>query len=118
MPIADPQPYRSFPSSRRRPQASSGSVAATVRIDERRRRQQHFRGRRRDLLQDVAIGILLTTIVLTYAAGLGVVALLEVLVAGTMIGSALARRVRRTRLRTPVRTARPPIPPARARPRG
>ncbi len=89
--------------------ASGESLAGAMRL-ERRRRQQHFRRLRRDLLEDVAIAILLTALLLTFAAGLGVVVLLEIPLAGALIGSALARRVRLRRLGSRAGAAQRPGP--------
>jgi Na+-translocating ferredoxin:NAD+ oxidoreductase RnfD subunit len=66
---------------------------------ERRRREQHLRRRRRDLLEDVAIAILLTIVALIWTAGLGVIALIAVPIAGALIGSFLVERALRKRRR-------------------
>ncbi len=65
---------------------------------ERRRRQAHLRRRRRDLLEDVALALLLTIVALVMTAGLGVIALIEIPVAGAVSGSfVLERRARKRR---------------------
>ncbi len=63
-----------------------------------------MRGLRRDLLVDVLVAILLTVLTLSMAAGLGVIALLEVPVATVVIGSFVWER----RARAHRRATRPP----------
>lgn len=73
---------------------------------ERRRRERHFRRRRRDLLEDTGIGLVLTFFLLSTTAGLGVLALIEVLLAAAIIASMFTERAvkrRRGRNRHPVR---------------
>jgi hypothetical protein len=65
---------------------------------ERRWRERHLRRRRRDLLADVAIAIVLMIVILIWTAGLGVIALIEIPVGGLIIGSfVFERRMRRRR---------------------
>jgi hypothetical protein len=66
---------------------------------ERRRRQRHFARRRRDLLEDAGIALLLTLTLLVLTAGLGVVALLELPMAGILAASVVIPRIRRHRRR-------------------
>lgn len=67
---------------------------------ERRRRERHFRRRRRDLVEDTGIGLVLTIFLLGTTAGLGVLALIEVLLAAAIIASMFTERaVRRRRVR-------------------
>jgi len=78
---------------------------------ERRRRQRHFRLRRRDLVLDTAMALGLTLILISMTAGLGVLALLELPIAGVLIGSLIVERVWRMRqvrgsARRPHRVAR------------
>jgi Flp pilus assembly protein TadB len=78
---------------------------------ERRRRQRHFARRRRDLLEDTALALLLTVVLLTVTAGLGVIALLEIPMAIVLIASIVIPRVRRRRqFVRPVPSARRPSP--------
>jgi hypothetical protein len=67
---------------------------------ERRRREQHMRRRRRDLLEDFGIAVVLMIVALTWTAGLGVIALIEIPVGAAVIGSlVLERRWRKRRRR-------------------
>jgi hypothetical protein len=61
---------------------------------ERRRRERHFRRRRRDLIEDVAIAFSLTIVLLSVTAGLGVLALLELPIAGLVAASIIVERRR------------------------
>jgi hypothetical protein len=65
---------------------------------ERRRRTSHFRRRRRDLLADAALAIVLMVLALILTPGLGVLAIIEILVALALIGTMLGeRRIRKRR---------------------
>lgn len=71
--------------------------ADRTRALERRRREQHFRARRRDLLVDTVAALVVALILITVTAGLGVVALIVgpvavALVASTVLSRFLARR--------------------------
>jgi hypothetical protein len=67
---------------------------------QRRRRELHRRRLRRDLLEDFGLAMLLTVTALILAAGLGVIALLEVPLLGVVIASfGLERRIRARRRR-------------------
>jgi hypothetical protein len=66
---------------------------------ERRRRARHFRLRRRDLLEDVAGGALLAIVLLALTSGLGVLALLEVPLAGILVAAGVITRRRGRRAR-------------------
>ena len=59
---------------------------------ERRRRERHLRRRRRDLLADTAFALVLTIMLISVTAGLGVLALLEVPIAGLVAISLVAER--------------------------
>jgi hypothetical protein len=59
---------------------------------ERRRRERHYRLRRRDLLQDTLIAVALAFIVLTTSAGLGVVAILVFATGGVLVATIAAER--------------------------
>ncbi|MBV9465305.1 MAG: hypothetical protein JO206_08985 [Solirubrobacterales bacterium] len=84
---------------RSRSQARAGGIT-------RRRRQQHLRRLRRDFLTDAAVAVVLAIIALTMSAGLGVVAMLEVPVAGLVLATVITeRRVRRKRKPAPRRRA-------------
>lgn len=60
---------------------------------QRRRRQRHFARRRRDLLQDAGAALVIAVFLISATAGLGVLALLEIPLAGALIASLLAERV-------------------------
>lgn len=63
---------------------------------ERRRRERHYRLRRRDLLQDILIAVALAFVVLTTSAGLAVVAILMFATGGVLIATiAVERALRR-----------------------
>jgi hypothetical protein len=64
---------------------------------ERHRRAQHFRRRRRDLLEDLAMAVVLAAIVIIATAGLGVVAIIDIGVAVGLVGTLLAEREFRKR---------------------
>jgi Flp pilus assembly protein TadB len=104
-------PARSRRSSRtatRSVTGTSATAAARTRATERRRRERHYRWRRRDLLQDSGLALAITIVLIAETAGLGVLALLIVALAGGLIGSTVAGRVRRRRGRSrPGRSLRP-----------
>jgi hypothetical protein len=95
---------------RSRPKADPASArpltvdrAATL---ERRRRISHFRLRRRDLLGDAALAIVLMVLALILTPGLGVLAIIEIPVALALVGTVVGeRRIRKRRPRVP-RTTR------------
>jgi hypothetical protein len=60
---------------------------------ERRRRERHYRLRRRDLWIDAGLAVALTIALISITAGLGVLALLELPIAGALIASLVAERV-------------------------
>jgi predicted anti-sigma-YlaC factor YlaD len=93
------------PASARTPGSARTQTRARASA-ERRRRQRHFARRRRDLLEDTALALLVTVVLLTVTAGLGVIALLEIPMAVTLLATILIPRVRRHRqgVRTPPRT--------------
>jgi hypothetical protein len=66
---------------------------------ERRRRERHYRLRRRDLLQDTVIAVLLAVVMLTSTAGLGVVAILLFATGAALIAMSVAERTIRRRAR-------------------
>jgi hypothetical protein len=69
-----------------------------ARTAEARRRERHFRRRRRDLLADAALGLLLAIVLLSATAGLGVLLLLVMpLAAGLVALSIVERRLARRR---------------------
>ena len=77
--------------------------------DARRRRVQLIRRRRRDLLEDIGLAMVLAIFVLSVTAGLGIVAILEVPAIGLLLGSVIVERRRRQRRadrRMPARSAR------------
>jgi hypothetical protein len=69
--------------------------------NERIRRERHLRRRRRDLLVDTAVALVVTVLTLSLTAGLGVVALLQIPVAGAIAGSFLLERSLRKRRASP-----------------
>lgn len=75
--------------------ASDADRAARI---ERRRRLTHIRRRRRDLLEDCVLAIVVLVFALIVTPGLGVLALIEVPVALGLIGTVLVeRRIRKKR---------------------
>lgn len=72
---------------RERPRAAS----------ERRRRERHFARRRRDLLEDAGIAAFLAIVLIASTAGLGVVALIMLVVGAALAASVLVPRVRARR---------------------
>lgn len=87
---------------RPRPDRPSARAQARARANaERRRRQRHFARRRRDLLEDVGIALLLSVSLLVMTAGLGVIALLELPMAGILAASVVIPRIRRRRRHRP-----------------
>jgi hypothetical protein len=62
---------------------------------ERRRRQQHFRLRRRDLLVDAVLGLVLAILLLSETAGLGILAVLLLPATLVLLATGFARRRRR-----------------------
>jgi hypothetical protein len=97
-PVRAPRPR---PRARGRPGADRGAAPEPARDHatrlERRRRTRRLQQLRRDLLVDLVAALALTIFVLIVTAGLGVVALLEIPVAGLVIGSFLVERRRRGR---------------------
>jgi hypothetical protein len=94
-----PAPHRPAPS---RPPA----VLAT----ERRRRERHYRLRRRDLLEDVGAGLLVTVLLLMLTAGLGVLALLDLALLCLLVASGVVERRRERRAdRVALRQRRKPV---------
>jgi hypothetical protein len=92
---AQPAPHRAPPARpRSRPQARAHPHAHATRLEQRRRRR-HLQRLRRDALVDVIAALVLTIFVLIATAGLGVVALLEIPVAGLVIASFVIERRRR-----------------------
>ncbi|HEY2259835.1 MAG TPA: hypothetical protein VGH45_08980 [Solirubrobacteraceae bacterium] len=71
-------------------ETAPGSAAAR----ERRRRCRHFARRRRDLVEDAVLGLLLAAVLLSVTGGLGVLALIELLVVSTVLGVGVVRRLR------------------------
>ncbi len=67
---------------------------------ERRRRAQHFRRRRRDLLVDATLALILTIVLLSLTAGLGILMLVVVPMAAGLIVHRIIQR-RRARREAP-----------------
>lgn len=93
-----------------------GRRSSERRSSESRKRRRQLQQLRRDLLVDGGLALVLTVLVLSATAGLGVVALLEVPIAGAVLLSfALERRARRRARAT--RRYRNPRPNTNRRPR-
>ncbi len=109
-PAAEPsRPSRPLRASRpsRRPRATA----------DRRRRERHYRLRRRDLVQDLGAGLLVAVLLFMLTAGLGVLALIDFALIGLLIASGVIGRRRRRRAGQSARTGRRlGRPAARARP--
>ncbi len=93
-------------SSPRPPGRASSPRPRSRRSTEQRRRERHFARRRRDLLEDVGLALLLTLTLVSLTAGLGVIALLEIPMAGILLASVVVPRVRRRRLHVRSRPGR------------
>jgi hypothetical protein len=65
---------------------------------ERRRRERHYRLRRRDLLEDVGAALIMTILLLMLTAGLGVLALLDGVLLGLLVASGVVKRRRGRRV--------------------
>jgi hypothetical protein len=86
--------------------ADQGRGADRARAIERRRRERHFQRRRRDLLEDTALALLITVVLISITAGLGVLTLIILPAAGLMAAAGLAMRVRRARRHATERRSR------------
>jgi hypothetical protein len=82
-PAADPTPAR---------RASRPGWTAAA---ERRRRARHYRLLRRDLVEDLGAGLLLSVLLFLFTAGLGVLALIEIPLVGALIAAGVIDRRRR-----------------------
>lgn len=76
------------------PHRPAPSRAPGARATERRRREQHYRLRRRDLLEDFGAGLLVTVLLIMLTAGLGVLALLDLALLGLLTASGVVERRR------------------------
>jgi len=81
-------------------------TGARARNAERRRRERHFRRRRRDLLEDAAIALIVVIVLLSVTAGLGVLALLELPIGGSLVACSIAERRLRARRKPRARHGR------------
>jgi hypothetical protein len=89
---APPRPSHPQP----RPASARPLTVDRAAMLERRRRISHFRRRRRDLLGDAALAIVLMVLALILTPGLGVLAIIEIPVALALIGTILGeRRIRK-----------------------
>lgn len=79
--------------TRARPAGESRDTARRRAAAERRRRQSHFARRRRDLIEDAGVALVVAIVLISVTAGLGVLALLMILLAGLIAGSVLAPRI-------------------------
>ncbi|HET8979375.1 MAG TPA: hypothetical protein VFN87_14520 [Solirubrobacteraceae bacterium] len=103
--------------SHRAPAPTTGSHRAPPPAPptERRRRAQHFARRRRDLLVDVGLALVLAIILISVTAGLGILVLVVVPMAAGLIAHRIIVRRRARRRVAPVRAARrSPRPRARS----
>jgi hypothetical protein len=92
------------------PHRPAPSRPAAVLATERRRRERHYRLRRRDLLEDVGAGLLVTVLLLMLTAGLGVLALLDLVLLGLLVADRVLERRRRRRAgRDALRQRREPV---------
>jgi hypothetical protein len=82
------------------PQFSPRQKPSRTALD-RRRCSQHFARLRRDLLEDTAAALLLTLLAVTFTAGVGVIALIELPLALVLGVSYLLDRRRHRRLSRP-----------------
>ncbi len=80
------------PAPRRSQRASVSPRTERAAKLELRRRERHFRRRRRDLLEDAGFALVVTITLLTVTAGLGILALIEVPIAAALVTSVLAER--------------------------
>jgi Flp pilus assembly protein TadB len=97
---------------RARPQTGLAPVRTAPRSTERRRREQHFRRRRRDLLTDAILALVLAIVLTSLTAGLGILLLVVVpmaagLVAYRVVQHRLARRAPEPHRRPRSRASRP-----------
>jgi hypothetical protein len=77
------------------PRAPETQARRPRRSAERRRRERHLRLLRRDLLIDFVCANVVTIVLLSVTAGLGVIALLEIPLGVIIIGSFIVERRRR-----------------------
>lgn len=97
-PAHRPPPPRPARPPKPRPHAATPARAADQAAKlERRRRIKHLRRRRRDLLQDITIALLLAVLGLILTPGLGILAVIEIPVALALIGSLILERKLRNR---------------------
>lgn len=86
-----------LPEPSRSSQTASAAARSRRRNTERRRRERHMRLLRRDLLVDVVLSLVVMVVMLIVTAGLGVIALIEILAGAMMIASFVVRRWSRRR---------------------
>lgn len=77
------------------PHRQAPSRPPRVLAADRRRRERHYRLRRRDLLEDLGAGLLVTVLLLMVTAGLGVLALLDLALLVLLVVSGVVERRRR-----------------------
>lgn len=100
---ARPAPAPVRPAAPRRPAPRRDTTS------ERRRRERHFARRRRDLLEDAGVATLLAIVLLVATAGLGIVALIMLLVGATLVASKVAPRMLARRRARTARGGRRPL---------
>ena len=99
------------PEPARRP-VSAARARRTGRPGARRRRAEHFRRRRRDLLVDAVLALVLAIILISLTAGLGILLLLVVPMAAGLIAERVIRHRRARRPAGSPRRSRGPRRPA------
>ena len=95
--MSAPMPTRPAPRPVHAPAAPPREERRSSARMEQRRRRRHLQQLRRDFAADVIAAFVLTIFLLVMTAGLGVVALLELLAATGLIASVVIERRRRRR---------------------
>lgn len=104
------------PSSPLRPSRASRASRRPKSTADRRRRERHYRLRRRDLIQDLGAGLLGAVLLFMLTAGLGVLALIDFALVGLLIASRMIGRRHQRAGQSAGAGRRLGRPPARARP--
>lgn len=104
------------PSSPLRPSRASRPSRRPKATADRRRRERHYRLRRRDLIQDLGAGLLGAVLLFMLTAGLGVLALIDFALVGLLIASGMIGRRHQRAGQSAGAGRRLRRPPARARP--
>ena len=94
------EPERRPPPPAPGPRAGAPPARRSARTPQRRRREEHFRRRRRDLLVDVGVALVLAIILISLTAGLGILLLFVLPLAGGLVAERVVPRlVQRRRAR-------------------